>query len=66
MISPGKAICIAETALTKLKASFSSLLMDVQSSMEGRKVEVKKVRRFMLGPGRNGIFIPVRKPDKHM
>ena len=47
MISPGKAI--AETALTKLKASFSSLLMDVQSSMEGRKVEVKKVRRFMLG-----------------
>ena len=46
-ISPGKAI--AETALTKLKASFSSLLMDVQSSMEGRKVEVKKVRRFMLG-----------------
>ena len=47
MISPGKAI--AETALTKLKASFSSLLMDVQSSMEGRKVEVKKVRRFLVG-----------------
>ena len=46
-VHPGQAI--AETALRKLKSSFSSLVMDVQSSMEDRKVEVKKVRRFLLG-----------------
>ena len=46
MISPGKAI--AETALTKLKASFSSLLMDVQSSMEDCKVKGAMIHARVL------------------
>ena len=39
---------MAETSLRKIKTRFSRVVIDVQSSMENLKVEVKKVRRFLL------------------
>ena len=39
---------MAETALKKIKHRFSHLVLDVQSSMEKHKVQVKIVRRFVL------------------
>ena len=39
---------MAETTLRKIKHRFSHLVLDIQSSMEERKVQVKKVRRFLL------------------
>ena len=39
---------MAETALKEIKHRFSHLVLDIQSSMEERKVQVKKVRRFVL------------------
>ena len=39
---------MAETALRKIKHRFSHLVLNMQSSMEERKVQVKKVRRFLV------------------
>ena len=39
---------MTETALRKIKHCFSHLVLDIQSSMKERKVQVKKVRRFLL------------------
>ena len=39
---------MAETALKEIKHRFSHLVLDIQSSMEECKVQVKKVRRFVL------------------
>ena len=39
---------MTEKAFGKVKADFSSVLGDVQSSLEDRKIPVKKVRRFLV------------------
>ena len=49
---------MAETALRKIKSRFSLLVVDVQSSMENRKVKVKKVRQFLLNFFEGNCSIP--------
>ena len=49
---------MAETALRKIKSRFSVLVIDVQSSMEDRKVKVKKVRQFLLNFFEGNCSIP--------
>ena len=39
---------MSETALRKTKACFSKLLIEVQSALEARQVEVKKIRQFLF------------------
>ena len=39
---------MAETTLEEIKYRFSQLVVDIQSSMEERKVQVKRVRRFLV------------------
>ena len=39
---------MTETALRKTKARFSKLLIEVQSALEARQVEVKKIRQFLI------------------
>ena len=49
---------MAKTALRKIKSRFSVLVIDVQSSMEDRKVKVKKVRQFLLNFFEGNCSIP--------
>ena len=49
---------MAETALRKIKSRFSVLVINVQSSMEDRKVKVKKVRQFLLNFFEGNCSIP--------
>ena len=49
---------MVETALRKIKSRFSLLVIDVQSSMEDRKVNVKKVRQFLLNFFEGDCSIP--------
>ena len=46
-LSTGKAK-MTETALRKTKARFSKLVIEVQSALETRQVEVKKIRQFLI------------------
>ena len=39
---------MTETAVRKIKARFSKLLIEVQSALETHQVDVKKIRRFLI------------------
>ena len=50
---------MTETAQRKIKVRFSKLLIEVQSALEARQVEVKKIRQFLIHLFEGECKIPI-------